>query len=174
LTALFLAVGGNAVGQEPPPDGREASFTMSISLAEKTVKPGSEVWGIVDLTNTSAERLWLWRPRTGAPVYTVEVVDRAGKAVPMTAMGRALRKGDRTYASEKGGPMRSLGANTGSSVGIEPGDTVKDAIAIQQQVDLSQPGEYTIRLERVDPATKVAVKSNTVTLKVVGDPPAPK
>lgn len=148
-------------------NNQKPSFTMSIGLAEKTVKIGSEVWVIVDLTNTSSGKIRLWQPRTGAPVYTVDVVNQGGRAVPMTALGRALRKRDQTYAPKEGGPVRTLGANTGSSVTIEPGETVKDKVTVQDQVDLSAPGEYQIRLERVDPMTQIPVRSNAVTLVVV-------
>lgn len=164
--ALLLACAAPANSQTAAPSDQKASFTMNISLMAETVKPGSEVFIIVDLTNTSAKPITLWRPRTGPPVYIAEVLDRAGKPAPLTAMGRAFQKGDRTYIPEKGGPMRSLGAGTGSSLRIEPGETIKDAVAIQRQVDLSRPGEYKIRLERTDPTTKVLVKSNAVTLTV--------
>jgi len=156
-----------ARAQPAAANNQKPSFTISIGLAEKTVKIGSEVWVIVDLANTSSEKIRLWHPRTGAPVYTVDVVNHGGKAVPMTALGRAVRKRDQTYAPEKGGPARTLGANTGSSVTIEPGETVKEKVTVQDQVDLSEPGEYQIRLERVDPMTKIPVRSNAVTLIVV-------
>ncbi len=75
---------------------------------------------------------------------------------------------------EEGKPQRIIPGGSGTFVMIAPGQAAKDVVVLSQQVDLSQPGEYKVRLERVDPATKIPVKSNTVTLTVVGDPPLAK
>lgn len=165
FAALLLAYGAHAVGQEPTPDGQKASFTINISFTSETVKPGAEVQVSVNVTNTSAEPISLWRARTGPPPYTVEVFDRAGKGARLTPVGAAFRRGD-LVIREQGKPQRIIPDGSGAFVAIAPGETAKDVVLLSQQVDLRQPGAYRIRLERVDPATKVRVKSNTLTLTV--------
>jgi hypothetical protein len=39
-------------------------------------------------------------------------------------------------------------------------------VDLDERFDLSKPGSYTVQLERLDPATKLTVKSNIVTLTV--------
>lgn len=162
LLALALALGcaEYVVGQTPPGDQR-ASFTMRAAMPHGTVRPGAEVWVVISL----------WHARSGRAPYTVHVLDQAAKPVPLRALERVFR--GEAAPQEKGKPMR-IRTGSGYSMKIAPGETAKDEIVIQDQVDLSQPGEYTIQLERVDPATKVLVKSNKVTLTVVSDPPPPK
>jgi hypothetical protein len=137
---------------------------MNISLKNGTVRPSSEVPITVELTNTSGAQIELWRARTGPPPYTVEVFDRAGKAAPLTAVGSAFRKGE-AAVRENGKAVRVFPGG-GSFIKIAPGETVKDWLFIENQFDLSPPGTYSIQLERIDPATKLPVKSNTVTLTV--------
>lgn len=173
LVALLFAYGEHLIAQEPAQEGRKASFSMNISLTSATVKPGDEVQVIVSLTNTSKEGISLWRARRGPPLYSIEVLDRAGKPAPLTPLGIAFRRGD-LVIREQGKPQRIIPGGSGAFAAIAPGETAKDVFLLSQQVDLSQPGEYMIQLVRADPATKVLVKSNAVTLKVESDPPVPK
>ncbi len=161
--ALFLGCAEHAVGQAATPAAPKPSFTMSISLKDGTVKPGAEVQVAVDLTNTSGAPIQLWHARSGRASYTVQALDRDGKAAPLTALERVFR--GEAAEQEKGKPMR-VRTGGGYFMTIAPGETAKDAIIIQDQVDLSQPGAYTIQLERIDPATNLPLKSNTVTLTV--------
>jgi hypothetical protein len=136
---------------------------MVISLKDEAVKPGSEVQVLVDLTNTSAGRISVWRSRTGPPPYIIKVLDHAGKGVQPKLPGAATQDEKANMRDDK--PPRAV-AGTGSSVTLTPGETIKDAVSIGNQFDLSQPGAYKIQFERPDPATKLLVKSNIVTLTV--------
>ena len=49
---------------------------------------------------------------------------------------------------------------------VAPGGTLHDQVVLSDYVDLSQPSEYTIHLERTDPYTRFVVNSNTATLNV--------
>jgi hypothetical protein len=49
---------------------------------------------------------------------------------------------------------------------VDPGGTLHDVFVVSSFVDLSQPDQYTIRLERTDPYTELLVESNTLTLTV--------
>jgi hypothetical protein len=162
--ALVLACAEHAVGQAAAPVSPEPSFAMSIGLKDGTVRPGSEILVTVDLTNTSGARIELWRARTGPPPYTVQVLDRAGRAARLTPVGAAFRKGE--AAVRENGKIVRVFPGSGEFVIVAPGETVKDWVSIGNQFDLSQPGAYTIRLERTDLATKLPVKSNAVTVTV--------
>jgi hypothetical protein len=161
--ALFLACAGRVAGQAASPAATEPSFTMKISLRDENVKPGSEIMVNVELTNTSASEIALVRIYTGPPPYTVYVFDREGKEAPSAPFGSALRKGE--TAMRQNGKVRNFGAASGGPVRIAPGKTAKDGVTIERMFEFA-PGTYTVRLERVDPYTKLLVKSNTVTLTV--------
>lgn len=162
--AVFLACPALVFGQNAPADDQKASFAMSISLKDSTVKPGSDVQVGIELTNTSTEPISLWRSRSGPPPYTIRVLDRQARSAGLTAKGKAFQKGE-AVIRENGRIVRAF-PGSGSQVSIAPGETAKDSVFIDDQFDLTQPGTYTIQLERVDPASRVLVKSNVVTLMV--------
>lgn len=171
VLALMLGCADRLVGQPPPAGSQVATFTMSIHLVQNTVKPGAEVQVIVELTNISDAPIHLVHAKSARAPYNVRAIDGSGKSVPLTDEERALR--GEAVAQEKRKPMRiRIGGGYVRTIGA--GETAKDPIIIQDQVDLNQPGEYTIQLERVDPVTKIIVKSNTVTLTVKSDPSSPK
>jgi hypothetical protein len=138
---------------------------MNISLKDTIVKQGAEIQIVVELTNTSAGRILLWRSRSGPPPYTIRVLDREGRGAPMTAKGRAFQRGE-AVIRENGKIVRAFPGG-GEQVAIEPNETVKDSVSIDDQFDISQPGTYAVQLERVDPVTKALSKSNIVSLTVV-------
>jgi hypothetical protein len=144
---------------------------MAVDLKPATVKPGAEVLLDIRLTNISDEPISLWSARRGPPVYAVEVLDREGKPAPLTPVGRAFRRGEMGYRDATG-RLRLIAGGSGHFVHIAPGESGKDFFLVSAIVDLRAPGAYRIRLERVDPVTKVCVRSNTVTLNVAADPPA--
>jgi hypothetical protein len=169
--AILLACSKHAFCQTTPLGEQKASFTMHISLIDKSVKPGAEVQVLVDLTNISSSPIQLWHARSGRAPYTVQALDRAGKAAPLTSRERVFR--GEVVVQEKDKPTR-IWPGGGYLMTIAPGETGKDVISIEDQVELRQPGEYKIQLERVDLTTKVPVKSNTVILIVANDPPPPQ
>lgn len=162
--AVLVACARLALAQNTPSVDQKASFTMRIHLKDDTVKRGSEVQVWVELTNISTEPIWLWRSRTGPPPYTIKIADRQGRPASLTAKGRAFQKG-KAVILESGRIVRAF-PGSGAQVSIVPGETVQDSVNIDEQFDLTQPGTYTIQLERVDPVTKVRVKSNAVTMTV--------
>lgn len=164
---LVLSCFEPSIGQPFPADSEKATFIMRIRLVQNSVKPGAEVQVVVDITNTSDSPIHLVRAKSTRAPYNVRALDSAGKAAPLTVQERMFR--GEAVAQDKGKPMR-IRVGSGYVMTIAPGETAKDTIIIHDQVDLSQPGEYTIQLERVDPKTKIPVKSNTVTLTVVSDP----
>jgi hypothetical protein len=161
---MVLFSGAYVTGQEAPSNALKPSFTMRISIKDGTAKVGTEIQITVGLTNTSAGQIELWRAYSGPPPYTVLVLDHAGKAAALTPVGIAFQKGE-AAVRENGKVVRVFPSN-GTLVRIAPGETATDAIAIQRQFDLSQPGTYTVQLERTDHATNLLVKSNAVSLTI--------
>ena len=50
---------------------------------------------------------------------------------------------------------------------VQPGMSTVQTAHMARLVNLTRPGRYTVRVSRVDPATKAVVKSNEITLNVV-------
>jgi hypothetical protein len=165
LFLALLAAGAEcAAGQATEPVVEQPRFTMKISVPKETVEPGAEISVTVELTNTSTERMWFWRAHSGPPPYTIHVWYHAGKPATLTCMGRVFQH-EEPCAPEKGKPQRIFSGSGAFSM-VEPGETVKDFVSIEDQFDLGWPATYTVRFERIYPGTKLAVKSNTLTLTV--------
>ncbi len=166
ITTLFfvLACVGQAAAQATAPaHEQKPTFTMIISLKQNTVAPGAQAILNVDITNTSDKEVQLFKSRSGRTPYSFQVLDRNGKSAPLTPEGRSTLNGQSVVRDEKGNVRLLVG--TGGAVPVAPGGTLHDEVVVTDY-DLSQPGEYTIRLRRTDPATKLTVTSNTVTLVV--------
>lgn len=154
-----------ALGQNPAPRAQKPAFTMSIKLKESSVRANSQVSVVVELTNTSTERIWLWRARSGPPPYTVRVLDHEGKAGVLTAEGKAFQSGESVVRDDRGKIARAFPGG-GEQVAVSPGESVADSISIGDLFDLGQPGEYTIQIERVNPVTNLLARSNVIILTV--------
>ena len=117
---------------------------------------GGDARIIITLNNTSDhEILFAHRPGTNNPEfsYRIDVRNAAGREVEETA-----------YARE----ARTLQQTEGRSVDyVQPGMSSVQTAHLGRLVNLSRPGRYTVRVSRVDPATKAVVKSNEITLNVV-------
>ena len=156
-----LACAGLATGQTPVPAQTEKpGLNMTISLKQKTVKPGAEVIVSIDVVNISDKTLMVRRNRPPSP-YTVQIVDGAGKEFALTDLGRVLVGGGMT-TDAKGNRRMVLGDFREG--GLAAGKTLHEEVEVSRIYDLSQPGEYTIRFQRTDPATRLTISSNTVTL----------
>lgn len=166
VTLVLVLNAAGAVGEQAAPKDQKASFAMSLKLNESTATVHSEVRAKVEITNTSAERIWLWQSRSGVSQYLVRAVGRDGKSAQLTAKGKAFQKGEGVL--RENGKVVRVFPGSGRQVCLEPGETMKDEVFLDDLIDLSQPGTYTVEVERVDSATKVLVKANAVTLIVTG------
>ena len=168
LTALTLIpmcvelANGQVPGSE---SSRRPAFTMSIKSQQTAVDPGSEVIIDVDLINVSSQEIQIIRVGSGPPQYTFEVLDRDGKAAPLTPLGEAMASGKNCWRG-RNGEMRCFAGGSVSSNRLSPGGKLHDLFCLSAYVDLSQPSQYTVRLERTDPYTHLRVESNTISLTV--------
>jgi hypothetical protein len=165
--ALILMCGELTNGQVSASEqAKRPSFTMSITLKQSRVDPGSEVMIDVDLINVSSKEIEILRVGSGPPQYAFKVLDRDGKAAPLTAAGEAMVSGKMCWKVGNG-EMRCLaGGSNISRNRVAPGGRLHDLFGLSYYVDLSRPNQYTVRLERADPYTKLLVESNTITLTV--------
>jgi len=164
VLALFLGYADHAAAQATEPVVEKPRFTMKISMKKEVVEPSSEIWVNVELTNTSTERIGFWRARSGPPQYTIHVWKASGKPAPLTCIGRVFQNKE-PCAPENGKPARYF-VGSGAVAMVEPGETVKDSVSLEDQFELGWPATYTVQFERIYPGTKLAVKSNIVTMTI--------
>jgi hypothetical protein len=154
-----LSGGGPAVTKgRPSPSGgdQSSSFQIAISAPSDEVQVGADARIVISLRNTSdRQMLFAHRPGMNNPEfsYGIEVRNAAGHAVEETAYGREARLRQQTE---------------GRTVDyVQPGMSTVQTAHLERLVNLNRPGRYTVRVSRVDAATKAVVKSNEVTLNVV-------
>jgi hypothetical protein len=166
LLALIWTCAALANAQVPVSEqGQRPAFTMSITPEQSKVSPGAEVTIAVDLINVSSREIQILRVGSGPPQYTFRVLDRDGKPAPLTPAGEALASGKNCWKA-RNGEMRCLAGSNISLNRVAPGEKLHDVFVLSYYVDLSQPNQYTVRLERADPYTKLLVESNTIAITV--------
>jgi len=150
-------------------EGKEAKFTIEITPSQNALQPGITVWKkgqpvffIITMRNHS-EHVLHFALTNPAFDYHTTIRDSTGKPVPETENYRRMRERLRN-------PSGVAVAVTTRNVLVElkPHETQSDTIEISYLYSLSQPGEYTVRLERdLPPEIGVGVAvSNTVRIKV--------
>jgi hypothetical protein len=145
-----------AKGRPSPASGDQSSFQIAISAPSDEVQVGADARIVITLRNTSdRQMLFAHRPGMNNPEfsYRIEVRNAVGHAVEETAYGREARQRQQTE---------------GRTVDyVQPGMSTVQTAHLERLVNLNHPGRYTVRVSRVDSATKAVVKSNEVTLNVV-------
>jgi hypothetical protein len=136
------------------------SFKIAITSAHDTFKSGDEIKLQIAITNIADHAITISRAidNTSAEVggFGIDVQDDKGNAAPETRYQRALRGED---------PTAQI---TWSSVLIPlpPGQTFKDAMIVNKFYDLRKGGTFRIQVQRTDLSSKIAVKSNVITVTV--------
>jgi hypothetical protein len=151
--------------QSPTP-----AFSLSITAEPQTAKPGAEVTLSIVLTNNSQKQLPFrmdrYHPESN---FTIRVTDPTGEPAGKTRIYR-MNTGDRTGKDAVEAPydphheVISIGS-VGVS-GIQPGIVLEQKTVLNKLFDLTQPGKYTIQVEKMDDLSKTVVKSNVVTVTV--------
>jgi dipeptidyl aminopeptidase/acylaminoacyl peptidase len=139
-----------------PTTDSKATFLIAISAPIDEVRVGSDARIIITLRNLASHQiLFAHRPGTNNPEfsYTIVVRNEKGRVVEETAYGRESRVNPQSE---------------GRTVDyVQPGQSVVQTAHLGQLVNLTKPGDYTIRVTRKDPETQTVVMSNEVTLSVV-------
>jgi dipeptidyl aminopeptidase/acylaminoacyl peptidase len=145
-----------AKGRSSPAGDSQSSFQIAISAPSDEVQVGADAQIVISLRNMSdRQMLFAHRPGMNNPEfsYRIEVRNAAGRAVEETAYGREAQQTQQTE---------------GRTVDyVQPGMSTVQTAHLERLVNLNHPGRYTVRVSRVDSATKAVVKSNEVTLNVV-------
>jgi hypothetical protein len=141
-----------------------ASFSLTITALQNPVKAGSEVRIEIVVTNISNREITVSRSNGEGQAelsgYTAEIRDRKGNLISETKYGRELK-------AEGGTPEAPTVTVTNDILfPLQPGKKLKDMLIVSKLRDTSQPGIYSVQVQRTDPDTGILVKSNTVTVTV--------
>jgi hypothetical protein len=136
---------------------RRPSFSLLIRLTnnKKTVTAGAEVKISITMKNISRSQIF-FEAAPGLPQlsgFLPDVRDARGQPVPLTYQGKKYFYAPYITVSD-------------IFVPIEPGKIVTHEIELDKLFDLTHPGQYKMRVVRVDTQAKTVVKSNVLTLKL--------
>jgi hypothetical protein len=135
-------------------------FSLTITIADQSVKLGTQVCVTITLKNNSDHDIAFDRssvPGEAEFHYSVLLLDNEGKPVPETKYWRILqRKEHETYTENV------------VSMTIHPNEEAKDDFALNKLFDLNKPGKYTLQVAREIPEAlgKGLVKSNVLSLVI--------
>ncbi len=128
----------------------------------------------VTRTNTSNHDILL-EEELGAGVwrsYRVEVQDEKGAEAALTPLGRRQHvwaRGDKPpTVEEQAHPDLAMMKSKAWYFPMRTGDPISGVLEVSKPHDLTKPGKYTIQVSRADEQNKTVVKSNVVTVTVVG------
>jgi hypothetical protein len=165
LAGAFVALLGSDVsGQSSRPQvpfhvaANSNRFQLTAQMEQVSLKSGSPVRVTLRLRNTSSRVLQIVGS-TGEYAYELAVSDEAGKAPPMTELGKHLVEDERSGSRQ----MRD----------VQPGEEILDTIDITNLFAVNKPGKYFLRLMRVvEPERKALepekVVSNAVSFTIMG------
>jgi hypothetical protein len=156
-----------------------ATFTVALAAKQTTVHAGSEIRLSALLTNVSNHVIWVDVDKYRAAElegYLVEVRDGQGRIQRTSRYYWSLGQlgGGRvppwvpsgTEQDYSGGPYEGSGEGSWLRINLQPGETNEALVDVGKLYAPLEPGKYSVQVQRVDKESKVAVKSNVVTLEV--------
>jgi len=148
----------------------DTPFSITITTPKDAVEVGSQVTVAILVKNVSDRDISFSRSPAedrGELFTEVEVQDADNNPLPGTEYYR-LVKGKKKDRPKEGANFEPMGFH-GSVIQftLKPGETLKDGVVVSKLFDLGQPGRYSIRVTKVDMATKTSVTSNTITVTMV-------
>ncbi len=158
ITARFGETFRPGKGSKPP-------FSITLRVGAEEVVAGTTVQATIAVTNVSKHHvnLAIWRGVTSAGMTTdipdefasgLEIRDSQDRPAPLTKMGQDLLN------------YEDVPAGRFHFTWLRPGRTEEQRRDISLY-DLSRPGEYTLQVTLMDPASHLQVKSNPVKVTVV-------
>jgi hypothetical protein len=156
LTAALTIV--PLISAQSTKSAKKPSFSIAINAPEDVVKADSSVPLDIILTNTSDKDMSSGEILGGAELnYEIDVRGSKGELAPETSFGRKLHHKE---------PGFTLGGSVVAYY-LKPGRTHETRSYLNRVYDLSQPGKYTILVQRRDPDSNTIVKSNAIAITVV-------
>lgn len=134
----------------------QPQLSLTVSIANASVKAGSDKHIAITLKNNSHEDLSFTRGPGPYFAYEVLALDSTGKPVAKT-------RSYRDATEEKPGVIH------GGSYVIEtlkPGEEFHQEMPLDEFYELARPDKYTVQLQLKDPASGIIVKSNKLSLTV--------
>ncbi len=131
-----------------------APFSIVLATANPSIKPGTDVWVKIQLTNNTRHDLSL-------PVMDINGVDAEYQFDVRSTDGSSVAKIVNAHPEIKIGSIKSRT--------VKPGESTRwEEVRASKVYDMSRPGEYVIQVSRVvsENATEGIVKSNTITITV--------
>jgi len=131
------------------------AFAITISPESGVVKAGSKVTVRATLVNKSTNNLLFSDENIAELDFKADVRDSQGNLAPLTEYGGSVMRNE----------AEPVIGSAGYSF-VHPGEAKKSDVVITKLYNLSQPGKYTIQVQRIDDAHNIVVKSNTITVTV--------
>lgn len=147
---LFLPISGTT--QSPV-----APFSILISVQEPVSKVGAPVVVKVTVRNILNHDIAFFDTSRYCD-YTIDVRDSGGLSAPETEFKRSL----------KCSPGADIIHGRRKLVRLKPNATIDDELVVTEMIDLSRPGEYTVRVSRKAPPELggSVVESNSITVTI--------
>lgn len=138
-----------------------SSFKITINTAQEVFKQAAKIRVDILLKNTSDKEMTVWRDADNevgeSAGYDIQVFYEKSGVAPETKYHRVLRNEE--------SPTVPLLTSAIARI-VAPGETAKDAMIVNKFYDMRKPGKYRILVQLADPATKIIVKSNVITITV--------
>lgn len=155
-------------GQELP-EARQGQISLTISAVQDPAIFGSPVNIKIATTNVSPASVNLafsiWSVRA-ALTYRVIIHDEQGNVPGDARLSRLVKY----YRQSSVNVPPQVITGSSAQVPLNPGQTFDDTVDIGTVYDLSEPGKYTVQIQRLDTDDQVEATSNTITINVT---PAP-
>ena len=137
-------------------------FSLTLATPTAPLKSGAELRLLVTVTNTSERTIGFIRSPGEIPDewfrYKVHIHNEAGQSAPASGHARELKN------------KQTFDFQSSYARWLKPGESFADNVEITKLYDLSQPGMYTISVEREFPPAQNlgvgSIKSNTITVTV--------
>lgn len=155
---------GTGVSAQEPLEAKQGQISLTISAIQGTVSSGLPVNVKIVATNISTEAVYIAftdQYIRAAMTYRANILDDHGNIPPDTILNRTIKY----YHAGINVPHVILTDNP-SSASLNPGQAFTDTIDLGTVYDLSQPGKYTVQIDRLDTAGQIEAISNTITINI--------
>jgi hypothetical protein len=164
LFSAILNLSWAVVAQSPSTQATQPVISLTLSSAQNSVKAGSPILVKVVMTNISGHGIGITEETHGRD-YHIEVRDEKGKLPPDTKLGSVWNGNHPVVHPELLSPS-DLSGNLISGT-MPAGEKQNTGLDVSRFYDMSQPGKYSIQVQRADPENpSIVVKSNTITVTV--------
>jgi hypothetical protein len=167
ITAILGTIPIWNIGHAIASTGKVPSFSLAIKAEADSVKAVSPVTIDVKLKNVSDHDTSLGMFYAGPNIELsgkIQIAQGDTKVLE-TAWGRRIM-GHATKDDLDSDPSSAIVTGKDVNIALKPGGIYAYSLAISRIYDLSQPGKYTVQLQRLDDENETLVVSNKITVTV--------